>query len=173
MRAWTDVAVLAKTRNLAGGFVVKSTAGLPFLLQVGMEVAFVPPVTDVPRRARVSQITGATDTTAQVLFEGIEEMSQAKALVGCHCLVRSESLDLASPAVGALSWVGARVVDERFGLLGEVSDILENPGQMLLEVVSADRKNPLLIPLVDEFVMSADPDGSRIVVSVPEGLLNL
>ncbi len=173
MRAWTDVAVLAKTRSLAGGFVVKSTTGLPFLLRVGMEVAFVPPVTDLPRRARVSGITGATDTTARVLFEGIEDMSQAKALVGCHCLVRSELLDLESPAIGALSWMGLRVVDERFGDLGEVSDVLENPGQMLLEVVSPDRKSPLLIPLVDEFIVSADPFDARIVVSVPEGLLNL
>ena len=52
MRAWTDVAVLARTKNLQGGFVAQSAAGLPFLLSEGLEVAFVPPVSDAPRAAR-------------------------------------------------------------------------------------------------------------------------
>ena len=40
MRAWADVAVLAKTKNLKGRFVVRAAAGLPFLLEEGDEVAF-------------------------------------------------------------------------------------------------------------------------------------
>ena len=54
MRAWTDVAVLARTKNLQGGFVAQSAAGLPFLLSEGLEAAFVPPVLDAPRRAQVT-----------------------------------------------------------------------------------------------------------------------
>ena len=38
MRAWMDVAVLAKTRNTKGRLVVRATAGLPFLLEEGDEV---------------------------------------------------------------------------------------------------------------------------------------
>ena len=56
MRSWANVATLAKTRNLDGGFVAKAATGLPFLLEEGMEVAFVPPREDVIRRTQVETV---------------------------------------------------------------------------------------------------------------------
>ena len=41
MRAWIDVAILAKPKNLDGRLVVRGTAGFPFLLEEGDEVVIV------------------------------------------------------------------------------------------------------------------------------------
>ena len=78
---------------------MRATAGLPFLLEEGMEVAFVPPVLDVPRRATVSAIE-EQGLDLIVFFEGVEDRSTAEALAGCHCLVRRADLpEELSPSV--------------------------------------------------------------------------
>lgn len=173
MRGWSDIAVLAKTRNLDGGFVVKSAASLPFLLSVGNEVAFVPPVIDMPRRAVVEEVSLIDDNSALVYFDCIDNKNDAALLVGCHCLVQLSEDQRAAAANAPQSWAGWIVIDKKFDRLGEVLDIFENPGQTLLEVERDDEARSLLIPVVDEFVLDVDPDNRIIRTDIPAGLLDL
>ncbi len=173
MRAWADVAVLAKTRNLNGGFVAKSAAGLPFLLEPGTEVALVPPVLDAPRRARVEAIERRDERTAFVLLSGIDDIAVAKALVGCHLLARRDDIDWSALDQLPASWEGWTVRDVVHGDLGAVSSIIENPGQALIAVARPDGSGETLIPVVDEFIRTVDVDERLIEVGVPEGLLDL
>ena len=154
MRAWTDVAVLARTKNLQGGFVAQSAAGLPFLLSEGLEAAFV-------------------DRTAIVTFDAVEGIDMAEALVGCHCLVRRADLPEGALEAHAGAWDGWEVHDARTGLVGTVAGIQELPGQDLLEVVPAAGGRTVLVPLVDAFVSGIDEDARRIDVDLPDGLLDL
>lgn len=171
MREWADVAVLAKAKNLQGGFVVRATAGLPFLLEEGMEVAFVPPVLDAPRRATVGAIE-EQGLDLIVFFEGVEDRSTAEALAGCHCLVRRADLPEGALAVGSRGLVGWSVRDEAAGFAGTVSAVIENPGQTLLELAGDDGRTAL-VPLVDDFVASFDEDARAIELSAPAGLFDL
>ena len=174
MRAWKDVAELITTKTLNGGFVARCAAGLPFLLSEGMEVAFVPPRLDVPRRACVLSVRPQGIDTAFVTFEGVDSVDVANELVGCHCLVRCDDLPEggAMDAATADSLRGFQVVDECEGLLGTLEDVQVLPGQHLLEVERVDAA-PLLIPLVDEFVLDIDDSARRIDVRIPAGLLEL
>ena len=173
MRAWTDVAVLARTKNLQGGFVAQSAAGLPFLLSEGLEAAFVPPVLDAPRRAQVTAVAPVDDRTAIVTFDAVEGIDMAEALVGCHCLVRRAALPEGALEAHAGAWDGWEVHDARTGLVGTVAGIQELPGQDLLEVVPAAGGRTVLVPLVDAFVSGIDEDARRIDVDLPDGLLDL
>ena len=171
MRDWIDVAVLAKTRNLNGRFVVRATAGLPFLLAEGDTVAFVPPQLDVPRQAVVEDVRLVDKVTAEVSFEGIGAI-EAGALVGSHCLVKRSELDEGMHGHFSCSWEGWTVVDDSLGKVGVVSEIIEYPGQMLLEVLRPDG-NAVLVPIVDEIVLSVDPDAGLVNASLPTGLLDV
>lgn len=171
MREWADIAVLAKAKNLQGGFVVRSAAGLPFLLEEGMEVAFVPPVLDVPRRATVRAIEEHGGELL-VFFEGIDDRSTAEALAGCHCLVRRADLPEGALAAGSRGLVGWAVRDEGAGFSGTVSDVVDNPGQTLLELTGDDGA-VVLVPLVDEFVAGFDEDARTIELAAPAGLFDL
>lgn len=173
MRTWVDVAVLAKTKNLQGGFVVRSTADLPFLLSEGIEVAFVPPALDAPRRARVETITPSGEQAAMVTFDVVSDIDTAEKLVGCHCLVRRADLPEEVFQEREEGWTGWQVRDAYAGLLGLVSRIEEMPGQMMLEVAATGQDRTILIPLVDEFVVGVDEDERVIDVAVPSGLLDL
>lgn len=178
MRAWADVAWLATAKNLDGGLVVRSASGLPFLLEEGAEVAFVPPQLDVPRRATIEEIRPCDDTSAVVWFEGVDDIDTAKALVGCHVLMRRADLpELAQAQAAAHSDAteGWEVHDATAGLLGTLLRVEDNPGQSLLVIDRAqgDTDRELLIPLVDEFLVGIDEEACRIDVDVPAGLLSL
>lgn len=171
-----DVAVLVKTRNLKGGFVAQSVADLPFLLVEGLEVALVPPVTDAPRRVRVSSVREDDEHSAVVEFDAVRHIDVAEMLVGSHCLVRRADLPGNAFERRGLDWKGWDVYDVSAGLLGRVDGIVERPGQNLLSVVPAEgaaKRRSFLIPLVDEFLRDVDEAGCRIEVDVPSGLLDL
>ena len=171
MLEWADIAVLAKAKNLQGGFVVRSTASLPFLLEEGMEVAFVPPVLDVPRRAKVRAIEEQGGEFV-VFFEGVEDRSASEALAGCHCLVRRADLPEDALAAGSHGLIGWTVRDEAAGFSGTVSDVIDNPGQALLEIADDDG-GTVLVPLVDEFVLAIDEEARFIELNAPAGLFDL
>ena len=171
MRSWVDVAYLAKLRNLDGRFVVRSTAGLPFLLEVGDEVSLVPPKLDVPRNLTVSEVNELGDDSAEVRFDGISNADEAWELVGMHCLIRRDLLDDVVFASAPGLWEGWKVVDGRLGEIGTVMGLIDNPAQSLLEVDHAG--NTVLVPLVDEIVLDVDVAGNVIRVDLPSGLLEL
>ena len=170
MREWADIAVLAKPKKQQGGFDVPSAAGLPFLLEEGVEVAFVPPVIDAPRRATVSAIE-EQGADYVVFFDGIEDRSTAEALAGCHCLVRRADLpeDALVISHGLTGW---SVRDEDAGFTGTVTDAIENPGQTLLEIEGDDGRT-VLVPLVDEFIVAFDEDARTLDLAAPAGLFDL
>ena len=191
MRAWADVAVLTARKNVNGGLVARCAPGLPFLLSEGAEVAFVPPVLDMPRRARVEEVRPLDGASAVVRFSGIDDADTAGALVGCHCLRRRAELpELARAAAAARAdeAEGWEVRDVRAGRVGTLLRVEERPAQDLLVVrrdaaagatgaavadAAAGASPEVLIPLVDEIVLHVDDEARTIEVDLPAGLLDL
>ena len=153
MRTWANVAELSKTKTLTGGLVARCAPGLPFLLEEGMEVAFVPPRHDAPRRARVLSVQDAGRDAFLVTFEGVDSIDVAELLVGCSCLVRRADLPESALAAEADGLEGFEVRDARAGFVGVVESVVENPGQFLLSVAPADGGRRVLVPLVDALVV--------------------
>lgn len=182
MHEWVNVAQLTNTKNLNGGLVAQSAAGLPFLLSVGTKLSLVPPVIDAPRHVQVEDIRVLSEDEAVVFLTGVKDAETANMLVGCHCLVRREDIpeEALMIADAEESWDGWIVVDENAGVLGTVSGVEDRAMQPLL-VIERDeslaegegQKGELWIPLVDEFILDVDESQSRILVSVPAGLLAL
>lgn len=172
MSDWTIVAETVKAKVAQGGLVARSVAGLPFLLACGMEVAFVPPVLDAPRRGTVASVTDAGKGAHLVTFDSVPDADTAAALVGCKLLVRRADLpELALDERGD-TVVGYTVRSASDGVIGTVSGIIDNPGQSLLAVARADG-GEALIPIVEEFVLDVDDAARTIAVDVPSGLLEL
>ena len=174
MRAWIDVATLAKLKNLNGGLVARAASGLPLLLEEGLELALVPPVLDAPRRVRVKALSFQGEDEAVVFFDEVADAGAAEMLVGCHCLARRADLDLSvfESSVGLPSWEGWQVFDEREGYVGTVEAVEDRPMQPLLTVARADGR-ATLVPLAEEFVVAVDEEGRRIDLACPAGLLDL
>lgn len=174
MRTWVDIACLAYTKNVNGGLVARSAAGLPLLLSEGMEVALVPPVLDAPRNVTVELLQPRSDEEAVVFFKEVKGVDVAEMLVGCHCLVRRAEVaeELAELESDLPSWEGWQVYDASAGFVGEVADIEDRPLQPLLVVARAGATEAL-IPLVEEFIVRVDEEARRIDLRLPAGLLDM
>lgn len=173
MREWISVVELVKAKTLSGGLVVRCTSSLPFLLSEGMEVAFVPPLHDLPRRSTVKTIQDEGKGSYLVSFEDVDDINTAEMLVGCRCLIRRSEVDESLFANPLNDVLGFAVRDKRFGDIGTVVDIIENPGQSLLEVATESNGCRVLIPFVDAFVLEINEDAHCISTSLPDGLLGL
>jgi 16S rRNA processing protein RimM len=65
--------------------------------------------------------------------------------------------------------VGCRCHDRREGDLGNVTDVIEDGGGVLLDVRAGGRR--LLVPFVRAFVRRVDREAGRIELDLPEGLV--
>lgn len=171
MSSWANVAVLVKAKTLEGGLSTEAVEGLPFLLEVGMEVTFVPPVLNVPRTARVTQVDHKGGRRYLVRFDSIDSMTLAEKLEGHFCLVEKAALPEDYDAVPGEGLEGFSVVDASLGVVGTVSGVAPNPAHPLLVVQT--EQGEAFIPLVDAFVVSVNEDEARIDVALPEGLLEV
>ena len=169
MHTWARVVDLVKPKSLRGGLVARAASDLPFLLEPGMECAFVPPQTDMPRRGIVESITPLTHDVYLIEFDTIDSIDRAEALAGCSCLVRRSDLPVDFDRVSVHPLIGYAVADQSHGNLGTVCDVVENKAQSLLVVASGDQE--ILIPLVDALVVKIDDEEAVVTTAIPDGLL--
>lgn len=178
MDSWTNVAALLRAKTNEGGLSVVATEGLPFLLEEGMEVTFVPPVLRIPRSGKVHALEEVGEGRYLVWFDCIDNRTDAEKLEGHFCLVRTSLLPEGFADQAPVDLTGFVVADEVGQEIGTVLRLEENPAHALLVVKRAgaldgNDQDEVLIPLVDEFLVSVDEDSREIRVSLPEGLLDL
>lgn len=170
MHDWVNVAELVKPKSLQGGLVARCAPGLPFLLRVGLEVAFVPPALDAPRRGVVVEAQEQAGGSYLVSFDAVDSIDTAEALAGCSCLARRCDLPVGFDEQVDEDIVGYAVVDEVVGQVGEVVDVVDNGAQQLVVVDGAFGE--VLIPFVDAIVLSIDDERKTVATRMPSGLLD-
>ena len=65
-----------------------------------------------------------------------------------------------------------RVYTEDDLFLGQVDEVIQNPGQWLLNISSPDKKE-ILFPLHEDLIIRLDPEKKIMVLKIPEGLLEI
>lgn len=169
---WANVATISKAKTNKGGLVVRAAAGLPFLLEEGMEVVFVPPVLRAPRSARVVEVDEMGPDRFLVSFDAVTDRNAAEALEGHGCLVRKVDLPEGYDRAQTLDIVGFTLVDAASGVVGVVSALEPNPGNPLLAVTRPEGEE-VLVPLVEELLECIDEEAREISMRLPDGLLDL
>ncbi len=152
--------------------------------------AVVEPLTDVPERfrpgaellaSRPGAPAGASSSLTVesvrphrawllVRFAGVDDRDRVEALRGTLLRVPRSAV----PEPPADTWyyfqlVGCRCRDRRHGDLGEVVEVVEDGGGVLLLVDDGSRRLP--VPFVRQMVREVDPRTRRIELDLPEGLL--
>jgi 16S rRNA processing protein RimM len=106
-------------------------------------------------------------------FEGYDTMTAAQGLVGGLLVIpESERLPLERGEYYEYEIVGSEVIGPEGRRLGRVTGLMRTGGTDLL-VVEGEQKREHLIPFADDICIDVDLKGKRIVVSPPEGLLEL
>ena len=109
-----------------------------------MHVALTPPALKRDRFCTVVSVTDTGDGDL-VSFEGIDDLTAAEGITGCYVLASRDDFELDSLDAAYTDLMGREVVDERFGSLGTIVEIMSTPANDVW-VVEGDRYGEVLIP---------------------------
>ncbi len=109
-------------------------------------------------------------------FAGIDSINDAEELLGLELQIpREERAELEAGAIYISELVGCKVLAVENGgerTVGTLEEVNFGAGEAPLLVVK-DGKKEYLIPFVERFTRSIDLAGRRIVMELPEGMLEL
>jgi 16S rRNA processing protein RimM len=104
-----------------------------------------------------------------VALDGVETMNDAEALAGAELKMPASALP--ANMFYRHDLIGCDVVDTSGSRIGTVTGVQGPIERSLLVVGQGDRE--VLIPMVEGIVLSVDAAAHRVVVSLPEGLVDL
>lgn len=113
-----------------------------------------------------------TGETALVKFTDIDTKEAASELTGCEVFFPKH---LSDREEDDLTWdeiKGFEVVDANHGNIGNVVSIDESTVNVIMEVETA-KDNIILVPANENLIKEVDPENRRIVVDLPDGLVDL
>jgi 16S rRNA processing protein RimM len=107
-----------------------------------------------------------------ILFEEITSPEKGKQYTGTEvCLSDKDISTYFKKNAQSIDYLNGYIaIDEAEGELGVIKQVIENPGQVLLSV-SRDGKE-IMIPFVEDFVVSVNKRKKEIILSLPEGLVS-
>ena len=108
----------------------------------------------------------------RVQFEDVYSEEEADAILKCGIYL---PLNLLPKLEGNKFYfhevIGFTVIDENFGIVGEINHINDKAAQPLFEI---DREGKeIYIPLIDEFIKKIDRENKTVEVITPDGLIEL
>lgn len=134
------------------------------------------------------------DETALMKFEDIDTQEQARTLTGCDVFFPREKAEEAEGEASLSQLIGYTLVnagendaatanedkdnaatanEEEAGTpIGTICAIDDSTANLLMEVETPDGRQ-LLIPMSDDLITDIDQQGRRLVMRIPDGLLDL
>jgi 16S rRNA processing protein RimM len=141
------------------------TEKLPHIESVFLEIEGRP----VPFFIAGSEYSGAD--TLKLQFKGYESTGMVNEFIGCQVFLTT-SAPVSKKIENAQSLSGFSVFTADNILLGSVEEVIQNPAQWLLSVVSDTRKT-ILIPLHENFIVKIDKKKKILIMDLPEGLTEI
>lgn len=104
-------------------------------------------------------------------LDWIDTDAKAKSLCGLSVHVLQDDVVLSDEALSPHALVGFQLFDVELGRIGEILDVSDYSGNLLLTVEY--QGNEELVPLAEELIVRLDEDQREIEMQLPEGLFNL
>ncbi len=117
----------------------------------------------------IEAISGSKDEPV-VQLQGINTPDKSQELAGKAVLMPKEQVKR-SKAKQAASVIGYILIDAQLGEIGALESVEELPQQTLL--VTTYNGKQVLIPAVEEFIADINDKKKRILLELPEGLLEI
>ena len=163
-----------RAHGLRGDLVVELLTDAPDAIFAAGRRVFGGTIDGDLGRGDVLEIVSATpfkDGTFIVHFAGINDRTTAEAWGGRYLLVPAGEVEPPGESEAFLhELIGMHVALEDGSPIGEVLDYYELPQGLLVEVEWKGKRTAL--PLNDAFVRDLDRAGRRIVMQLPDGMLD-
>jgi 16S rRNA processing protein RimM len=67
--------------------------------------------------------------------------------------------------------IGFEIEDKRCGIIGKIVSVNDTTAQPLFEVLNGDVE--MLIPMIDHFLVKIDRENKKVLMDLPEGLVEM
>jgi len=161
---------IVRKHSFKGEVVIKLDTDEPEIYQ-GMESIFVDLGNNlIPFFIEKSSLHKGNQLRVQ--FEGINSEEEADSILKSGIYL---PLDLLPKLTGDQFYfhevMGFTVVDENYGEVGVLESINDKAAQPLFEIKKGEHE--IFIPMIDDFIKKVDRKNKQIIVSTPEGLIEL
>jgi 16S rRNA processing protein RimM len=108
----------------------------------------------------------------RVKFEDVDTEEDADAIMGCELYLPLSFLPiLEGNQFYYHEVIGFEVEDQRLGVVGKIVSINDSTAQPLFEVLNGNLE--MLIPMIDQFLVKIDRENKKVVMNLPEGLVEM
>jgi len=104
-------------------------------------------------------------------FDGYDRFEKVSEFTGCRIFLTSDD-KVAKSDKDSDDLRGFKILRADTSFLGTVAEIMENPGQWLLNVITT-KGEKILIPLHEDLILGIDKKKKIIRMELPEGLIDL
>jgi 16S rRNA processing protein RimM len=123
----------------------------------------------VPFFISSSEYSGAE--ILKLKFEDYDSFEKLREFQACRIFLTSDKKDDTLPIdITELAGFSVFMQDDKF--VGSIKEVIKNPQQWLLCVVSDENKE-ILIPYHDHFIIKADYQKRFIIMNLPDGLIGI
>ena len=108
----------------------------------------------------------------RIRFEDVTTEEEAEALLGNDLYLPLSMLpNLSGNKFYFHEVIGFEVEDQRLGVVGKIQSINDSTAQPLFEVLNGAVE--ILIPMIDHFLVKIDRENKKVVMNLPEGLIEM
>ena len=104
-------------------------------------------------------------------LEWVDSDKKAKDLCGLSVYVKQEDVIESEDEMSPNTLIGYKLYDESLGLIGEINDVKDFAGNLLLSVEYQGKE--ALVPINEDFILRLDEDRREIELRIPDGLFDL
>ncbi len=169
MEQYFSIGQIVATFGLNGEVVLKHNLGKKTSLK-GLEVLFIEEAKDkfIPYFITAAKIKNEAEVYISV--DGITNKEAAKKITAKKVWLRQDDFHKQAGKTAPISLIGYMMIDGK-NELGNVLEVIEQPLQILCRLDIEGKE--VLIPLHEETIRSIDHKKKRVVVELPEGLLEV
>ena len=108
----------------------------------------------------------------RVRFEDVNNEEEADCLLGSAIYLPLKMLpQLSGNKFYFHEVIGFEIEDQRLGVFGKIVAVNDSSAQTLFEVVNGEVE--ILIPVIDHFLVKIDRENKKVVMNLPEGLVEM
>jgi 16S rRNA processing protein RimM len=108
----------------------------------------------------------------RIRFEDVNTEAEAEALLGNDLYL---PLNMLPKLTGNKFYyhevIDFDIEDKRLGVVGKIQSINDTTAQPLFEVLKDDKE--ILIPMIDHFLVKIDRENKKVIMDLPEGLIEM
>jgi 16S rRNA processing protein RimM len=160
---------ITKVNGYQGAVTVKLekifTENIPRMESVFLEIEGRP----VPFFISDSEYSGAD--ILKLKFDGYNSIEKISEFTGCRVFLTSP-IAAGDTKEKMPDLKGYTVIVQNDVLLGIIKEIIPNPGQWLLNIVSGKNKE-ILVPFHEHFIVGIDNEKKIVAMKIPEGLTEI